>query len=181
MVSDGMVLKARPAHYPKVVVTDVYGKPIARVKVSVGAIYGLARVAKPVGVTNSAGELITPALYKGGRYGFDAALLGYCPGAAMPPPVGSENWIDLIEITLGPATSVVKGKVVDARGKPVVGASVTTNFGPTALTDGNGEFTLNRMPSGPTPIKARKGKLKGTNVDVKGRIPQGSETVIVVR
>jgi hypothetical protein len=37
------------------------------------------------------------------------------------------------------------------------------------------------MPSGPMPIKARKGKLSGTNVDAKGRIPQRSETVIVVR
>ena len=176
-----MVLKAQPAHYPKVVVTDVYGKPIARVKVSVGAIYGLARVAKPVGVTNSAGELITPALYKGGKYGFDAALLGYCPAATMPPPVGSENWIDLIEITLGPAESIVKGKVVDARGKPVAGASVTTDFGPTTLTDAKGEFTLKQMPSRPAPIKARKGSLKGTNVDAKGRIPQTPKTVIVVR
>jgi hypothetical protein len=181
LVGKGIVLKAAPARSPKVVVTDVYGKPIGGVKVSMQVIYGLVKVTKPVGVTNSAGEVIVPSLYKGGQYAFRATLLGYCPMSNTPPPVRSENWIDLIEMTMGPATDVVKGKVVDGNGKPVSGAKVTTDFGPSALTDGTGEFTLKQMPDSPVPIKAGKGKLSGTNVDAKGRIPQRSETVIVVR
>ena len=176
-----MVLKAAPARTPKVAITDVYGKPLGGVKVSMQVIYGLAKVTRPVGLTNSAGEVIGPSLYKGGKYAFRATLLGYCPMSNTPPPVGSENWIDLIEMTMGPATDVVKGKVVDANSKPVAGAKVTTDFGPSALTDAKGEFALRQMSSSPVPIMAHKGSLKGSNVDAKGRIAQASETVIVVR
>lgn len=176
-----MVLKALPARSPKVTVTDAYLKPLAGVKVYATATYGLKSLETCVGVTNLAGELTVPAVYPGGRYTFRAALLGYCPAGTKLPVVGSENWMDLVEMTMEPATSVVRGKVVDGNGKAVAGARVSTDFGPSALTDSRGEFALRQMPSSPTPVMARKGSLKGSNVDAKGRIPQASETVIVVR
>jgi len=172
------VLKAQPAHTPKVKVTDAYLKPLARAKVFMRTTYGLKSIETRVGVTNSAGELTLPAVYNGGRYTFGASLLGYCPTATEVPPVGSASWIDLIEMVTEPATSVVKGKVVDKAGKPVTGARVSTGFGPSALTDKKGEFTLTQMPDRGVRLEARKGKLIGTNTDAKGRLTSMVKIVV---
>ena len=181
LIDKGIVLKALPARYPKVIVTDAYLKPLAGAKVYMKTAYGLMSFESRVGATNSAGELTVPAVYHGGRYSFRAALLGYCPKGIVVPLVGSESWIDSIEIVTEPATSTVKGKVVDGNGKPVVGAKVSTDFGPCALTDARGEFTLNQMPSWPVILQARKGRLSGVNLDGKGRLLQAREPLIVVR
>jgi len=178
LISEGIVLKAMPARSPKVTVIDAYLKPLPGAKVYMRTMYGLKSVESRVGTTNSAGELTVPVLYHGGKYTFRAALLGYCPRATQVPPVGSQNWIDSIEIVTEPATSIVKGKVVDQNGKPVVGAKVSTDFGPYALTDASGEFTLSQMPDGIVRLEARKGKLAGTNIDVKGRLMRQAAIVI---
>jgi hypothetical protein len=178
LISKGVILKAMPARSPKVTVTDAYLKPLAGAKVFVETDYGLKSVESAVGLTNSKGELVVPAVYHGGKYTFRAALLGYCPKGSGAAPVGSQNWVDSIEIVTEPATAVVKGKVVDKAGKPVVGAKVTTDFGPYALTDASGEFTLSQMPDGIVRLEARKGKLAGTNIDVKGRLMRQAAIVI---
>ena len=180
LISKGIILKAMPARFPKVTVTDAYLKPLAGAKVFVKTNYGLKSVESAVGLTNSAGELVVPAVYHGGKYTFRAALLGYCPKGSGAAPVGSENWIDSIEIVTEPATSTVKGKVVDQNGKPVVGAKVSTDFGPSALTDKKGEFTLTQMPDRGVRLEARKGGLHGTNLDAKGRPGTAREPVIVI-
>lgn len=180
LTDEGMILRALPARSPKVTVTDAYLKPLRGAKVSVTAAYGLKSVHSPGGVTNSAGEVRIPAVYPGGKYTFRATLLGYSPRETRSPEVGSKNWIDLIEIVTEPATKVVKGKVVDANGKPVSGAEVTTDFGPYALTDTKGEFTLKQMPDSLVPLTAGKGSLKGTNLDAKGQLSRAHEPVIVI-
>ena len=179
LIDQGIVLKALPARSPKVKVMDAYLKPLRGVKVYAKATYGLKSVETSVGVTNSAGEIRVPAVYHGGEYTFRAALLGYSPAGSQTPPVGSASWIDMVEIVTEPATDTVKGKVVDGHGKPVPGAKVTTNFGPNALTDTEGKFTLKQMPDSPVKMEARKGKLVGTNLDAKGRLISASEPIVI--
>ena len=178
LIDKGIILKALPAHTPKVTVIDAFLKPLPGVKVYMKTMYGLASVESGVGVTNSKGELTVPAVYHDGKYTFRAALLGYCPRATQVPPVGSQNWIDSIEIVTEPAATVVKGKVVDQNGKPVVGVKVSTDFGPHALTDASGEFTLTQMPNSAVRLEARKGKLIGTNIDAKGRLTSMTKIVV---
>lgn len=160
--------------------TDAYLKPLAGAKVYAIQAYGLKSVEKMAGTTDSSGELTIPAVYVGGRYTFRAALPGYCPGKSVAPPVGGPSWVDLIEIVTEPATSVVKGKVVDASGKPVIGAEVFTDFGPCSATNEDGEFTLKQMPDWPVRLEARKGKATGANVDAKGMLARRPNAVIVL-
>lgn len=180
MIDEAMVLKALPARSPKVAVMDAYLKPLARAKVFVKETYGLKSIETLAGVTNSAGEVTVPAVYNGGSYTFRAALLGYRPAVSQTPAVGSKNWIDSVEIVTEPATTMVKGKVVDGSGKPVQGANVTTDFGPHALTDAKGEFTLKQMPPWDVQLDARKGSVHGTNLNAKGRL-NSSDSPIVIR
>ena len=179
MISQAMVFRALPARSPKVTVTDAYLKPLKGAKVSVKAAYGLKSVETSVGVANSSGEFTVPAVYPGGKYTFRATLLGYCPKEVQTPPVGGKNWIDSIEIVTEPAAKVVKGKVVDGNGKAVAGAKVSTDFGPYALTDARGEFTLKQMPDRMVVLNARKGSLQGTNLDAKGRLSQANAPIVI--
>lgn len=181
LIDGRTVLRALPARSPKIIVTDAYLKPLSGAKVYASQAYGLKSVESMVGVTNSEGELIVPAVYQGARYTFRAALPGYCPGKSAAPAVGSESWIDLIEIVTEPATSVLKGRVVDASGRPVIGAEVATDFGPCSVTNETGEFTLEQMPEWPVRLEARKGRATGANVDAKGNLIRKPETVIVLR
>lgn len=174
-------MKAAPARSPKVMVMDVYLKPLAGAKVLARQYYGLKSSETPVGVTDAAGALAMPAAYKGAIYTFRAALPGYYGGGAKCPPVGSDNWIDSVEISMEPATNTIKGKVVDAAGKPIAGATVTTDFGLSSVTDEMGEFALEQMPGCMVRLDARKGKASGTNLDAKGRLINKPETVIVLR
>lgn len=181
MISQPLVLRALPARSPKVIVTDAYLKPLKGARVSVTLAYGLKNVQVTGGVTNSAGEARIPAVYPGGKYTFRATPAGYCPKAVNTPAVGGKSWIDLVEIVTEPATNSVKGKVVDAKGKPVSGATVSTDFGPSAVTDARGAFTLKQMPDSPVPLTARKANLKGTNLDARGNLVRACEPVITVR
>lgn len=177
----GLVLKAKPAKSPRVIVTDAYLKPLAGAKVYVKQNYGVKGVENEVGATDSAGEVTIPALYPGGSYTVRVALLGYCPNATTLPEVGGPNWIDRIEFAAEPATSTAKGKVVDSVGSAVAGANVTTDFGPVSITDANGQFTLQQMPDWPVRLEASKGKAHGSNVDAKCRIVWNQDLVIVLR
>lgn len=178
-MDEGIVLKAQPARSPKVTVMDAYLKPLTGAKVFVKATYGLKSIETLAGITNSAGQLTVRALYHGGKYAIRAALLGYRPAGSQTPPVGSAGWIDSVEIVTEPATDVTNGKVVDGSGKPVQGAKVKTDFGPHALTDSKGEFTLKQMPPWTVQLDARKGSLHGTNLDPKGRLIPASSPIVV--
>ena len=175
------MLRALPAHCPKITVMDVYCKPIAGAKVYARQHYGLMSVENPIGITNSAGELVAPAVYQGSVCTFRAALLGYFGAGAACPPVGGDSWIDSVEVTMDFAVSTSSGKVVDAAGKPVAGAEVTTDFGPSSVTNADGEYTIEHMPTWNVRLDARKGKASGANTDAKGRVVSKPETVIVLR
>lgn len=175
---DGQVFKAAPARSPKVTVMDEYCRPMAAAKVYARQHFGLMTRDLAVGVTDASGNLVVPDLYKGGVYTLRAVLPGYYTWGTRCPAVGCENWIDSIEITMGPATESVKGKVVDKAGKPVAEAVITTEFGPSATTDSAGAFVLNQMPSPKVLLTARKGKLTGTNLDAKGMLTRPSVIVL---
>ena len=100
LTGKGVTLRALPARSPRIIVTDAYLKPLAGAKVYVRSHFGLKSAEKPIGVTNSAGKLTMPEAYHGACYTFRAALPGYASSEVRCPLVGSENWIDLIELAM---------------------------------------------------------------------------------
>jgi hypothetical protein len=112
---DGMVFRTAPARSPKVTVMDAYCKPLAGAKVFARQHYGLKDTEKPVGVTNSAGEMTVPAAYKGGVYTFRAVLPGYFGWGTKCPPVGGDSWIDSVEIVMAPAKTPEAGRSANRR------------------------------------------------------------------
>lgn len=157
---------------------DEYCKPMPGAQVFARQHFGLLTRDMAVGVTDASGNLVVPDLYKGGVYTMRAVLPGHYTWGTRCPAVGCENWIDSIEITMGPATESVQGTVVDKAGKPVAEAIVTTDFGPSATTDAAGAFILEQMPSPEVVLTARKGKLKGSNLDAKRTLTRPSVIVL---
>lgn len=160
-------------------VMDEYCKPLAGAKVYARQHYGLMTRETAVGITDASGGLVVPDLYRGAIYTLRAVLPGYFTWGTKCPAVGGENWIDSIETTMALAGETVKGKVVDASGKPLANVQVTTDFGPAAVTDERGEYTLQQMPAGRVVITAQKGKLQGSNLDPKGRLIAAGEAIVL--
>jgi len=161
-----IIVRAKPAHTVLVTVSDAYNKPLTGADVYAMVSYGKNYAPFKVGRTGSKGRLQVSTVYQAGQYAFTAVLPGYYSfGTASLPKVGSSNWIDSVEIAMDRVNAVRRGRVVDEKGKPVAGASVYLEFGPRALTNNNGEFTLENMPNSLVRILAKKGNLYGSNVE----------------
>jgi len=179
MIGKGVTVKAVPAHSPKVTVMDVWCKPIAGAEIWLRELYGLNWHDIRAGNTDENGEYVVPAVYVGGKYQFRAVLPGFYGYGSGGPSVGSENWIDNVEIILETANQQRTGKIVDDKNKPVAGIRVFTDFGPEAVTDARGEFVLTSMPKGLVIVEARKGDLYGSNY-IKARVLDPDKTPIRV-
>jgi hypothetical protein len=180
LIGKGITVKAQPAHSPKVTVMDVWCKPIANADVWLREFFGLSWLDIHAGKTDESGECTVPAVYVGGKYEFRAVLPGLYGYGSGGPTVGSENWIDNVEIVLDVADRERKGKVVDEKSRPIAGVRVVTDFGPETLTDAKGEFVLTDMPDHLVIIQARKGDLYGANY-VKARVQDPEKIPIVIR
>lgn len=180
LIGKGATVKVVPAHSPKVTVMDVWCKPIPDAEVWLREFYGLSWRDIQLGKTDANGEYVVPAVYVGGKYEFRAVLPGFYGWGSGGPKVGSENWIDNVEVMMDTANHERKGKVVDDKGKPVAGFRVYTDFGPEAVTDAKGEFVLTAMPKGLVIIRARKGDVWGSNF-IKSRVLDPDKNPIMVK
>lgn len=179
LIGKGATVRAVSAHTPKVTVMDVWCKPIPNAEIWLREFYGLNWHDIPAGKADENGEYVVPAVYVGGKYEFRAVVQGFYGWGSGGPKVGSENWIDNVEVMMDTADHERKGKVVDDKGKPVAGFRVYTDFGPEAVTDAKGEFVLTSMPKGLVIIQARKGDVWGSNF-IKGRVSDPDKNPIRV-
>jgi hypothetical protein len=102
-----------------------------------------------MGKTNAHGLLRSSPLYEGGEYGFTARLAGYyCPSITYTPRVGSESWVDSIDLVMQPSQRTQRGKVIDKLGRPVPGVTVSTAFGAVATSDASGFYRFTGLPEG---------------------------------
>src|SRR5919204_3591582 len=82
---------------------------------------------------------------------------------------------------LGQSTGMVKGKVVDAEGKPVEGAKITIEFTEgvnrrqQTTTNKKGEFIQIGLFPGNYKVTAEKEKIGSQSFDVRVRLGQASE------
>lgn len=111
--------------------------------------------------TSEDGKFEMNALPRGRRYTLTARANGYdMQCLSVDASSRKNNRQDVGVLRLAPADLCISGIVVDSRGKPVAGATVSlvgrSRFpGSTVHTGTDGRFVLTGAPAGPIPVKAR--------------------------
>lgn len=104
--------------------------------------------------TDTNGQYAFPNSFANAKYTISITAQGY--GSTFSDPVHTEAnpTVQMPTITMNPADSFVGGTVVDSKGNPVAGITVTDSEVQTvhATTDKSGHFTLNGVPRNKTDI-----------------------------
>lgn len=164
LVKDGIEITAVPARPMTVVVKTPDGKPIEGVEIVSGARFGDHGEGGRIRYTDAKGEVVVSEVYVGGDYGIIAQLDGYhqVTGDRIPR-VGGPEWKNRVEVIMECTNRTQKGRVVDAEGKPVAGATVTASVRGevSTQTDASGNFTLKGLPGSKIMVYARSGDMFG--------------------
>ncbi len=166
VLAKGVTITTHPAHEVTVAIKDTEGKPLKNVEVEAFLDHGGGGVgASMTQRTNEAGETVISSMYHGGNYSFMTELPGYYPRFSRSVgPVGGEDWENRVEFVLERTDRTQQGTVVDADGRPIVGATVTCSaIRELKTTTGEGgKFTLSGLPASEVLLHASFSQMRGS-------------------
>lgn len=176
-----VTLQLRPGLTVSGRVEDAEGKPLPRATVLLNVMISMAACGlddKPI-ETDSDGRFEICALPPELEYViFVSAPDHGLAQKRIPSEEQQTNKLELGPIVLKGATLKLAGKVVDAQGQPVAGASVDLagagQPSASAVTDREGRFAFEKVCEGPVELFARAGRLHGI------ALTEGGDTNVVV-
>ena len=158
LLSEGLVLTAKPLLTLTVVVKDTEGRPLNGVEVVPTLWHGGSGESCEWPVSDADGEAVCRKIHAGGEYAVNTTLDGYYRSSRDHLPVaGSPDWKDRVELVMERADRTQTGTVVDDDGNPVTWATVRAYVGDeiTATTDAEGRFELKGLPGSEMCIRDR--------------------------
>jgi RNA polymerase sigma-70 factor (ECF subfamily) len=161
-------------------VVDAAGKPVAGAEVDGNGAQNAARTWLPLGRTDERGELRLRNQHLA-QYRARAAGHGTSPFAS-PAPASDGH---MCTLALAPAIAPLRGRVVDAEGKPIAAQLGTYEFGNGAMapwyddTDAGGAFTFAWVGAGHVAVVARAAGGNGMQIAIaRVEMPRSEELVI---
>ena len=144
---------------------DGDGRPVAGAEASVMWSLNYTGTIVSTGATDGAGVYSSELLWPFGSYSVTVVKPGHRKASSASWEAAGAQTHDVGVLALLKAAGTVAGRVVDAEGKPVMGAVVSANSeGPgelTSRTDAEGGFRLEGLYEGPAWVVAKAGDTIG--------------------